>query len=259
MDRQETKKENKKVTSKLQKRETKWLENYEEAKKYKKQFGNLNVPRKYVTESGLHLGEWLETQRCAKRGTGKWKITKKEISMLNKLGMNWGKQIKDKQKNTRAKNIEYMEYARRFYQENGHLDIPKNTPERQWLDTLRWAASARENKDEPPKVAKDVQGRLSKENIMELTNMGMDWNTHNYKLVERRIEDIKKYKEEFGTANIPQNYKNEDGELVGKWLARQRNKKRNTEKGILTIETINELEKLETDWNLRKSKKLSNS
>ena len=250
------KKEQKKQDTKISKREQKWLENYEETKKYKKQYGHLNVPRKYVTESGFHLGEWLETQRCAKRGTGQWKITTKQIRMLDKLGMNWGKNTKDIAKNTRAKNIEYMEYARQFYKENGHLDLPKNTPERQWLDSLRWAATCRENRDEPPKEAKDVQGRLSKENIEELTNMGMDWNTHNYKLAERRIEDIRKYKEEFGIANIPQNYRNEDGVLVGKWLARQRNKKRNTEKGILTMETINELDKLETDWNLRKSKQL---
>lgn len=40
-----------------------WQQYYEAAKAYAQKHGNLLVPRRFKTEDGLALGEWLSTQR----------------------------------------------------------------------------------------------------------------------------------------------------------------------------------------------------
>lgn len=241
-------------------REEKWFRNYDMACAYKRQFGHLNVPRTYKTPSGFRLGQWLETQRCAKRGTGAWKITAKQIKLLDKIGMNWGEEtesIEKKANNSKKANVDFMEKARVFYKENGNLDFPKGSKERAWLDSLRWSASARKDMTKPPICSKDLRGRLSKKNIEELTSMGMNWNSHTYELVERRVAAIRKYKEKYGTSNIPVSYVDENGDNIGLWLARQRNNRRKTTKGIITQDTIDKLDDLEISWNPRIEKRFA--
>ena len=70
-----------------------WDTMYEEAKKYYKEHGNLNVPDKYETENGRKLYNWIAQQRRIRKGTVKHSIelTEERISKLDALGMNWGK------------------------------------------------------------------------------------------------------------------------------------------------------------------------
>lgn len=70
-----------------------WDTMYEEARKYHKEHGNLNVPDKYETENGRKLYNWIAQQRRIRKGTVKHSIelTEERISKLDALGMNWGK------------------------------------------------------------------------------------------------------------------------------------------------------------------------
>lgn len=66
-----------------------------ECEKYYKQFGNLDVPAKYIS-NGLRLGNWIQRRRKAYQnhreglsGKGVLKITEAQIRELEALGMVW--------------------------------------------------------------------------------------------------------------------------------------------------------------------------
>lgn len=242
-------------------REEKWMYNYNLAKRYYEEKGNLRVARTYVTPEGFKLGAWLHVQRCAKRGTGAWRITKKQIALLNKIDMRWGeeKPIKGNAStyvSPKKQNEIFMQSARKFYKENGNLDFPKGTKERVWLDSLRWSAANRKDKSIPPQGSFDIRGRLSLKNINELTKMGMNWNSSTYELATKRVEAIRKYKEKYGTANVPINYVDEEGNNIGMWLARQRQNNRGTANGNLPQTVIDDLDALAVSWNPRIEKRI---
>ena len=53
--------------------ELSWERYYEAAKKYYEENGNLLAPYSYVNENGINIGQWLVTQRMAKKnGIRKW-------------------------------------------------------------------------------------------------------------------------------------------------------------------------------------------
>ena len=66
-----------------------WDENYYALEEYYKKYGNINVPRNYVTQKGIKLGTWLNTQRQAYNGKSKCKITEDQIQLLNGLNIEW--------------------------------------------------------------------------------------------------------------------------------------------------------------------------
>ena len=66
-----------------------WNENYYALEEYYKKYGNIDVPRNYVTQEELKLGLWLNTQRQAYNGKSKCKITEDQIQLLNGLNIEW--------------------------------------------------------------------------------------------------------------------------------------------------------------------------
>lgn len=56
---------------------------------YKNTFGNTNVPRSYITENGLKLGDWVHRLRLRKKGTKGSKLTEEEIAELDAIGFVW--------------------------------------------------------------------------------------------------------------------------------------------------------------------------
>ena len=66
-----------------------WNENYYALEEYYKKYGNINVPRNYITQEGIKLGTWLNTQRQAYNGKSKCKITEDQIQLLNGLNIEW--------------------------------------------------------------------------------------------------------------------------------------------------------------------------
>lgn len=68
--------------------DVRWYQNYEIAKKYYLEHGNLNIPVKQEID-GVKLGMWLSTQRQAKRGNPNYRFTKEREDLLNAIGMDW--------------------------------------------------------------------------------------------------------------------------------------------------------------------------
>mgnify|MGYP003301803040 CR=1 FL=1 len=70
-----------------------WNRTYIEAVIYWKEHGDLEVPRKFVTEKGTALGVWLDNQRSIAAGKkiGAAPMTEVQRFKLNQIGMIWEK------------------------------------------------------------------------------------------------------------------------------------------------------------------------
>ena len=106
----------------------KWNENYELAKKYFDYYGNLDVPKYFITSNGINydakgirLGNWIDTQRRTFKGYCSCKLNDEMIKKLNDLKIDWfnGKDEKiQKQiisnKNRKQKEIEILNRVRSY-------------------------------------------------------------------------------------------------------------------------------------------------
>lgn len=71
----------------------KWIAMYNIAKEYYKEFGNLCVPLNYLVKDSndeiVNLYNWVITQRVNYDENSKYHLNKKQIDMLNEIGMIW--------------------------------------------------------------------------------------------------------------------------------------------------------------------------
>ena len=94
-----------------------WEENFLEAEKYYNIHGNLDIPSKYVTDSGVKLGNWIVSLRQKKTGTGRGNpLSDAQIARLNRIGMIW---------DTEKYRFDVgLEHAKKYFNENGNLKVP---------------------------------------------------------------------------------------------------------------------------------------
>lgn len=90
-----------------------WERYYSCALMYHMKHGSLDVPSDYVAEDGLRLGEWLNRQRRARKGT----LTDEQTERLDMLGMVW------EDKYERQWNEKYNA-AVRYYKKHGNISVP---------------------------------------------------------------------------------------------------------------------------------------
>ena len=90
---------------------------YAEACAYFSSHGNLAVPRRYVTESRMQLGVWIQTQRAVFNGKARGNLTDEQVNALNAIGMEWGSVL------DRAWS-ETWKLAKEYYEANGNLLVP---------------------------------------------------------------------------------------------------------------------------------------
>lgn len=76
-----------------------WRAAYQEAQRYYRQHGNLDVPYNYTCANGLELGHWIVRQRMTYKGnfSDKNKVNRKRLSpqrktLLDAIGMDWREQ-----------------------------------------------------------------------------------------------------------------------------------------------------------------------
>lgn len=111
-----------------------WQQNYEEACRYKKANGSLDVPAAYVTETGCRLGKWLRHQREAyKAGT----LSAERAKKLSAIGMVLAPEDPWESK---------FKLARIYYEEHGDLNMKSNyVVEGVWLAKWLGEQTARLN------------------------------------------------------------------------------------------------------------------
>lgn len=135
--------------------EARWERQYQAARTYYREHGDLNIPSQYVTPDGFKLGEWLKRMR---RDHRKGVLKEDAIRRLEALGITWD--VRDSQWE------EFFQSARRYYQEHGDLRIapsyvdPGGKCLGTWVQRLRrWYK----------------QGKLSVGQIRRLEGIGMIW------------------------------------------------------------------------------------
>lgn len=204
---------------------------YGEACAYYLKHGDLKVPKRYVTETGMQLGVWIQTQRAIYSGTGKGELSEERVEALNAIGMVWGNLLDT------LWNDAY-ELAQEYYQANGNLLVPDSCMIGQF-DLGKWIAYQRKRKKD---------GRLPAERVAKLEEIGMVWDAVDAKW-ELHYAQAKAFFEEHGNLDIPSTYRTGDGFLLGMWVAGQRKARTGEGKGRqLTQAQIDKLTAIGMVW-----------
>ena len=188
--------------------ELSWERYYEAAKKYYEENGNLLAPYSYVNENGINIGQWLVTQRMAKKnGIRKWGFSEERSARLDEIGMVWD--VPD------YLWEENYEAAVRYHRENGDLDVPAKYVDSEgiclgvWLDSMR-------------KSRRTDSSSLTAEQISRLDKLGMSWDDRNNRKWNDMFRELTEYYKDNNNFNIPVSYKTKNGACLDTWVERQR-------------------------------------
>ncbi len=152
---------------------------YNELLKYKKEFGNLNVPVKYITK-GYKLGQKVHHVR-----TGYIKSTPEQVAKLNGIEFVWNARIEGFEKFYN----ELLKYKKEF----GNLNVPQKYITNGYkLGIKVHHVRTGYIKSTPEQVAK-------------LNGIEFVWNAR-IEGFEKFYNELLKYKKEFGNLNVPQKY-----------------------------------------------------
>lgn len=214
-----------------------WETYFRAAKAYYEQHGDLNVPKKYITDDGLTLGMWIQTQRRVKRGTVGGILTDAQVRRLEDIGMVW-----DDMRGVRWEHG--FEHAKAYYEEHGDLDVKAQYVCEDGYRLGSWIANNRTWHSN-----NSCSNVLTDERTKRLESIGMIWHRNNA-VWERYYNAVVKYYREHGNINISGAYIDENGLKLGEWLNRQKQMKKGNKKNAvpLTDDQIERLEMLGIVW-----------
>ena len=207
-----------------------WERGLEEARKFREQFGNLQVPAKYKTKDDYPLGKWINNAR-KRRNDGK--LTEERIRQLDQMGMIWS--VFD------AKWEQGYALAMNYAAKHGDLNVPVNYTTEEGEKLGAWILNQR------TAYAKEM---LSQDQIGRLEKIGIYWGNRNDRQWNEVYQAAKRYFEANGNLDIPVAYISPEGYALGKWVRRQQYAYRNPEKSnaILSQERIELLDAIEMQW-----------
>ena len=133
--------------------------------------------------------------------------------------------------------------AKTYYEQNGHLNIPKRYKTKDGYSLGNWIFTQR-------KVKAGVQyGNLSETRIKKLEAIGMVWDNVRDLSWQRYFQEAEQYAKEHNDLNAKAAYVTKSGVKLGSWLSNLRTyKKNNIQKNYLTGERIEALNKLGMVW-----------
>ena len=234
-----------------------WETGYQELLNYYREYGNVDVNSRYVTEDGYPLGKFVSNQRLAWKNSragaeaGGRKLLPERERRLNELGFLWEKRKKEPENTSADRSSKYDEkwdekfrLAENYYREHGDLEVPKEYTV-QGVRLGRWVNALRSARIRP----ESSHYRLTGERIRQLDSIGMRWAGEAW---ETRYHLAELYYREHGDLKIAQTYVAETQQeriWLGKWVAAQR-KKRNHPGGKhdLTQEQEKRLEAIGMEW-----------
>ncbi len=92
-----------------------WEEGFDHLFTYKEDFGNCDVPSKFVCNDGYKLRVWVDTQRSSFRQNS---LSSEQVKRLNSLEFDW---------NPRDTTWRKMyEKLVTYKKDNGHCNVPRN-------------------------------------------------------------------------------------------------------------------------------------
>ena len=213
-----------------------WELMYAKAKQYYKQNKHLNIPRRYKTEDGYSLGNWIFTQRKVYAGTQYGNLSEDRIKKLEAIGMVWDN-IRD------LSWQRYYQEAELYAKEHNNLNVKATYVTKSGVKLGSWLSNLRTYKKNNIQ-----QNYLTKDRVEELNKLGMVWDVPDY-LWEQNYAACVEYHREHGDLDIPSGYVSKDGLKVGAWLRRQRALRQRKAVGTeLTEEQIQRLDAIGMNW-----------
>ena len=216
-----------------------WDIMFEVAKAYHDEYGDLDVPQRYVTEDGYGLGRWLAVQRKVRAGKMAGKLTPERIRKLDELGMRW-------ESRTDQQWERYYAAAKKYSEEHGDLMVPWRYVTEDGIQLASWIANLRMNRKSGIR-----NGYLTDERIKALDDLGMCWDVLDY-LFEQNYAAAVAYHRTHGNLDVPAAYVDPNGVKLGAWLRRLcRIRAGKSQRGRLTEEQIRRLDALGMIWGNR--------
>ena len=210
-----------------------WQRHYDACKAYRDEHGDLNVSGDCVV-NGIALGKWIKSVRNYRRyGIKSNYFTPEREKMLDDLGMIWDCIDNLWERNYRA--------AKAYFDEHGDLEVQKGWIQDgvkldNWLHDLR----------KKYRHYEQIRGSLTDEQIEQMNELGMRWQSKNNIAWENGFNHAKAYADKHDSADVPLSYVCEDGYKLGVWLSKCREK---YAKGTLTDSQIKQLEDIKIVWN----------
>ncbi|MDY4509076.1 MAG: Helicase associated domain protein [Candidatus Faecousia sp.] len=214
-----------------------WDHYFHAARQYSLTNGNLDVPKNYDTPEGLHLGQWLCTQRALYRNE-RSRLTQEQITRLESLGMQW--QRCDDQR----WDVNYQA-ALRFYEAHGHLRVNARYVTPEGIGLGRWIVNLRQRYQ-----TSEAAGGLTESQIQQMEQIGMVWDNAQAQW-QHHFGCAAAYYDEHGTLDVPVSYVTADGFSLGRWLTQMRTAKRGRNKRRLTEDQIAKLDSIGMQWEKR--------
>lgn len=220
-----------------------WEYMYSEAKKYYEENGDLEIPKRYKTENGYSLGNWLMTQKRVYNGTVNGILTEERIEKLNKIGMVWESK-KD------ASWQRYFSAAQEYSKAYGNLDVPALYVTKNGVKLGKWITNLRTAR----KNGYDSK-YLTEERTKALDEIGMIWKVADY-MWQQYYGACLTYYGINGNLDIPYSYVTGDGLKLGIWInnirtARKKRDSKLTKEQIAALDAIGMVwsRKYEHAWN----------
>lgn len=188
-----------------------WDKNYNAAKKYYEENGNLAVKALYTTEDGVRLGAWLSGIRTAFLNGDEFRLkflTPERKKQLNSIGMIWD--VRDYQWE------KYFFAARKYFKEHQNLDVPSNYITEEGVSLGHWISRMRGI------YQKEGHGNLSAEQISRLESIGISWRSRYDDVWFSFYNSAKEYYNAKNNLDVPSTFKTANGKSLGKWIIRQR-------------------------------------
>ena len=182
--------------------ETAWARGLEAARRYRQQYGDLQVPSAYKDADGFALGNWIRNTR-SRFGSGGLKES--QIRELDALGMVWNS-IDAKWEHCYAEAALYCE-------KHGSLNLTPKYVSPSGIRLGAWVENQR---------AYYLKGELSDDKIRRLEAIGMLWEGRNDRQWLRAYEAAARYFRQYGDLNVPYQYVSPEGIRLGYWVVRQR-------------------------------------
>jgi hypothetical protein len=238
---------NKALENKPSSRNAKWIESYNDLKKYKHEYGNCIVPRGYVFNPRLAV--WVAEQRkqYKLRLDGKnSSITEARIALLEQVDFAWNAQ--------EAAWERHMADLRAFKEENGDCFVPVNHPNYPKLGL--WVKEQRRHFNF---LKRGKPSHMTDSRYVELSGLGFCWDTQEAVWGER-LRELKQFKIKNGHSMVPTHYSTNP--RLGTWVHHQRRQYREYKRDKpchITHERIAALDRIGFIWHPRdKVSKCSN-
>ena len=232
-----------------------WTQMYMLAELYFKEYGNLEISKKFKTlngtdedENGYNLGGWLVSQRQMYK---KSKLSKERKDLLEKIGMRFETRDNDEVWTRMYKLTET------YFKKYGNLEIPSRFKTLNGIDYDENGYNLGQWQSWQRKMYK--KSKLSKERKGLLEKIGMRFETRdNDEVWNQMYMLVELYFKEYGNLEIPSKFKtlngtdeDENGYNLGIWLVSQRQMYK---KGKLSPERKELLDQIGMIWEIRKRK-----